>query len=112
SAGRTRRRPVNEMELLGRLRDEVPGGVLPAPAESALLAAIGAEKSAAAAGSRSRRPRPRGPRLAGYGRLGRRWPGWAAPLAAAAAVTAVIVGTPAVLSAIHAPAARPRAAGG
>ena len=100
---------MNEMELLGRLRDEVPGEVLPVAAESALFTAIGEERSGAV--PRSRRPRQRGPRLAGYGRPGRRWPGWVAPLAAAVAVTVVIVGTPAILSAIHAPTARPRAAG-
>ena len=44
-----------------------------------------------------------GPRLATEAKAGRRWPGRVAPLAAAAAVVAVIAGTAAVSSAIHGP---------
>ena len=51
---------MNEMELLGQLRDEVPGEVFPAAAESALATAIREEKAAGAAAPRSRRPRQRG----------------------------------------------------
>ena len=46
-----------------------------------------------------------GPRLATQAKLGRRWPGWVAPLAAAAAVVAVVAGTAAVSNAIHGPRA-------
>jgi hypothetical protein len=47
-----------------------------------------------------RRPRP-----------GRRWPGWAAPLAAAAAVTVILVGVPVVTRLAHLPQNRPGLAG-
>ncbi len=42
---------------------------------------------------------------------GRRWPGWAAPLAAAAAVTVIIVGVPIATRLAHLPQNRPGLAG-
>src|SRR5215831_3538990 len=48
---------------------------------------------------------PRAPAARGWlatrARPGRRWPGWVAPLAAAAAVIAVVAGSAAISSAIH-----------
>jgi YVTN family beta-propeller protein len=49
--------------------------------------------------------RARTPGLATQARPGRRWPDWVAPLAAAAAVIAVVAGSAAVSSAIHGPGA-------
>ena len=46
-----------------------------------------------------------GARLPAEAKPGRRWPGWAAPLAAAAAVVAVVAGTAAVSNAFHGPRA-------
>ncbi|HEV2373017.1 MAG TPA: YncE family protein [Streptosporangiaceae bacterium] len=90
---------MDEMDLLSRLRDEVPAGVVPEHAETALRAAIGG------AGTR---PKP----LRGWwaARLwaaipfgsGRRRPGWLTPLAAAVAAVAVIAGTLTAVRAVHA----------
>jgi negative regulator of sigma E activity len=95
---------VNEMELLTRLRDEVPAEVIPARAETALRTAIQAEEVPASSAVGSLWARGHW-RAASWKR--HRWPGWVAPLAAAAAVAAVIVGTQAVLNAIHGRGAPP-----
>ncbi len=71
---------MNEMELLTRLRDEVPADVVPARAESALLTAIQAGEAPATAAPGSLRARglaalgraERGPAAWGAGSPGRR----------------------------------------
>jgi YVTN family beta-propeller protein len=80
--------------------------------EDRLRQALSAEAGRAQPGMlRSLRP-PRAPAARGWlavrARPARRWPGWVAPLAAAAAVIAVVAGTVAVSGAIHGR----RAAGG
>lgn len=73
---------MNEMELLTRLRDEVPADAVPARAETALLTAIQAEESPANLAPGSLRARglaalglaERGPAARGTGAPGRRGP--------------------------------------
>ena len=94
---------MNEMEQLERMCAAVP------PPDRQRLAAARAQLITAI--TASRRPAAshavRGPWLAISWRLRRRWLGWAAPLAAAAAVAGVILGTQGVFSTVHSPAPGP-----
>jgi YVTN family beta-propeller protein len=91
---------MNEMEQLERMCAAVPPPDRQrlAPARAQLITAITASRDPAASHG------ARGPWLAISLKLRRRWLGWAAPLAAAAAVVGVILGTQGVFSAIHSPA--------
>ena len=82
---------MNEMELLARLRADMPAGPVPARAASVLQDAIGGEKASTASGPALRPPAPRDERghdPATSGRWGRTW----RPLAAGAVTLAVAAG--------------------
>lgn len=91
---------MNEMELLTRLRDEVPANVTPVRAESALLAAIQAEEAPATAARGSLRARGlaaaglagRAPAAGRTGARGRRSTRRAWRLALAGGVSVVLAG--------------------
>jgi hypothetical protein len=88
---------MNEMELLTRLRDEIPAGPASSGAEAALLAAIAADHPPVGPGPAAVGPTPgRGPLTwrAGTRNPGRR-PGWRPAVAGGMAV-ALIAGTSAV----------------
>ena len=94
---------MNEMEQLERMCAAVPPPDRQrlAPARAQLITAITVSRGPAASHA------ARGPWLAISWRLRRRWLGWAAPLAAAAAVVGVILGTQGVFSTVHSPAPGP-----
>ena len=94
---------LNEMEQLEQMCAAVP------PPDRQRLAAARAQLLTAITASRrpSASHAARGPWLAISWRLRRRWLGWAAPLAAAAAVVGVILGAQGVFSAVHGPAPGP-----
>jgi hypothetical protein len=91
---------IDEMEQLEQLCAAVPSPDRQrlAAARAQLSTAIAASRREAA-GHAARRPR-----LAIPLALRRRWLGWVAPLAAAAAVTGVILGSQGAFSVIHKPA--------
>jgi hypothetical protein len=80
---------MNEMELLARLRADMPSGPVPARAANVLRDAIGGEKASTTAGPAPRPPAPRAERRherAAGGRWGRTW----RPLVAGAVTLAVV----------------------
>src|SRR5580693_4432391 len=90
---------MNEMEQLEQMCVAVP------PPDEQRLAAARAQLITAITGSRPAAGHAaRGAWLAIYWKLRRRWLGWVVPLAAAAAVVGVILGTQGVFSTIHSPA--------
>ena len=91
---------MDEMEQLERMCAAVPPPDRQrlAQARAQLITAITASRRPAAGHG------TRGPWLAISLKLRRRWLGWAAPLAAAAAVVGVILGTQGVVSTVHSPA--------
>jgi YVTN family beta-propeller protein len=90
---------MNEMEQLEHMWAAVP------PPDEQRLAAARAQLITAITGSRPAASHAaRGPWLAISWKLRRRWLGWVVPLAAAAAVVGVILGTQGVFSTIHSPA--------
>jgi YVTN family beta-propeller protein len=92
---------MNEMEQLERMCEAVP------PPDPQRLAATRAQLITAITDSPAAGHAARGPWLAISLKLRRRWLGWAAPLAAAAAVVGVILGTQGVFSTVHSPAPGP-----
>ena len=94
---------MNEMEQLERMCAAVPPPDRQrlAPARAQLITAITGSRRLAASHA------ARGPWPAISLKLRRRWLGWAAPLAAAAAVVGVILGTQGVFSTVHSPAPGP-----
>ena len=93
---------MNEMDQLEQLCAAVP------PPDRQRLAAARAQLITAITGSRPAAGHAaRGPWLAITWRLRRNWLGWTAPLAAAAAVVGVVLGTQGVFSTVHSPAPGP-----
>jgi YVTN family beta-propeller protein len=96
---------MNEMKQLENMCRAVPP---PDPqrlarARARVLSAIAEGQEPASGAARN------WPRRATRAKPGRRWPGWVPPLAAAAAVAAVIAGTLTVSSALHGPGVTPPA---
>ena len=93
---------IDEMEQLEQLCAAVPSPDRQrlAAARARLSTAIGRET----AGHTARRQRLARSLALRHRWLGRRWLGWAAPLAAAAAVTGVILGSQGAFSTLHHPA--------
>jgi YVTN family beta-propeller protein len=90
---------MDEMEQLEQMCAEVPP-----PDRQRLAEARGRVMTAIAGSSRGASHAARRPWLATFWKRRRRWLGWAAPLAAAAVVVAVILGTQGVFGTIHRPA--------
>src|SRR5215475_632159 len=106
-------REIHRLPGAGRTRARPRGGHM-TTIEDRLRAATRAAAGTVAPGSAPPlrlpdRERGRGPARRPGPR--RRWPGWAAPLAAAAAVTVIIVGVPIVARLAHLPENRPGPAG-
>src|ERR1700689_1311256 len=92
---------MNEMEQLERMCAAVP------PPDRPRLAATRAQLITAITESPAAGPGTRGPWSALSLKQRRRSPGWAAPLAAAAAVVGVIFGAQGVFSTVNSPAPGP-----
>ena len=86
---------MTEMQQLEDLCEAVP------PLSPERLAAARAKVMSAIGEDRTPQRGARLTRLVIPAKLGRRWLGWVTPLAAAAAVAAVIVGTQTIIGAIH-----------